>query len=391
MALAGGCVTGILWKAGSGSVALAIAIAGFAIGELLIRGPGDGAISTLDDASRPTARGLPDVLGVGYTPLALVLGAVGLGLLARRGPRGLLPGLALGLVAAGAWIAADGAGYGYGLGFVGAAEGTRRALATGGALPYVLWLAIGVVLGGAVTGPRRLRVPDATRAARAAAGGLAMGVGGTLAHGCNIGNGLTGIPLLSLGSMLATAAMAAGALLDLAARRLPRRLARWRLDRRRPFDGRRHLVARGLGLRRPCRWRPAARPLDLELLRHEERADHEHAASTCASSVSRRVDAEPQPEPVGQLAADRRDREPADPCIVRAVWPTITTSTKPIITPVTIEHLLVGQLALEHERAGARRRTSAAGRAPAPSTHRRPCPRSAASDCRNSTVSKPSR
>jgi uncharacterized protein len=39
MALAGGCVTGMLWKAGSGSVALALAIAGFAAGELLIRGP----------------------------------------------------------------------------------------------------------------------------------------------------------------------------------------------------------------------------------------------------------------------------------------------------------------------------------------------------------------
>ena len=45
------------------------------------------------------------------------------------------------------------------------------------------------------------------------AGGIAMGVGGSLAHGCNIGQGLTGIPLLSLGSMLATVAMAAGALL----------------------------------------------------------------------------------------------------------------------------------------------------------------------------------
>src|SRR5918995_1685804 len=62
MALAGGCVTGILWKAGTGSVALAIAIAGFAAGELLIRGPGDAAISVLDDASRPSARGLPDAL-----------------------------------------------------------------------------------------------------------------------------------------------------------------------------------------------------------------------------------------------------------------------------------------------------------------------------------------
>ena len=213
MALAGGCVTGILWKAGQGSVALAIAIAGFAVGELLIRGPGDGVLAALDDASRPDARGLPDALGVGYAPLALVIGAVALLLLARRGPRGLIPGLVLGLVAAAAWIAADAVGYGYGLGFVGAADGTRQALASGHALPYVLWLAIGVVLGGALTGPRRLRMPDAARSARAAAGGLAMGVGGTLAHGCNIGNGLTGIPLLSLGSMLATAAMAVGALL----------------------------------------------------------------------------------------------------------------------------------------------------------------------------------
>jgi hypothetical protein len=40
-----------------------------------------------------------------------------------------------------------------------------------------------------------------------------MGVGGSVAHGCNIGHGLTGLPLLSFGSALATAAMAVGALL----------------------------------------------------------------------------------------------------------------------------------------------------------------------------------
>jgi len=40
-----------------------------------------------------------------------------------------------------------------------------------------------------------------------------MGVGGSIAHGCNIGHGLTGLPLLSLGSLLATVAMAGGALL----------------------------------------------------------------------------------------------------------------------------------------------------------------------------------
>ena len=163
MALAGGCVTGMLWKAGAGAAALGIAIAGFAAGELLIRGPADDLIRTLDDASRPDEHALTGLLGAGYGPLALVLGAAALAVLLARRRDGLAPGLALGAVAAATWVAADAAGYGYGLGFVGAAEGTRA--------------------------------------------------GGSVAHGCNIGHGLTGLPLLSLGSLLATASMAAGALI----------------------------------------------------------------------------------------------------------------------------------------------------------------------------------
>ena len=115
MALAGGCVTGMLWKAASGTVSLGIAIVGFVAGELLIRGPGGSVIATLDDASRPTAHALTGLLGVAYTPLALVLGVVALAVMLSRGRSGLIPGLALGVVAAGAWIAADAAGYGYGL------------------------------------------------------------------------------------------------------------------------------------------------------------------------------------------------------------------------------------------------------------------------------------
>jgi hypothetical protein len=213
MALAGGCVTGMLWKAGAGAMALAVAIVGFAAGEVLIRGPGDGIIATLDDAARVGTRALPELLGVGYAGPALVLGAIGLALLLARGPRGAVAGVALGAVAALAWVAADLAGYGYGLGFVGAAEGTRVALDTGSALPYQLYLAVGVVAGAALVGPRHLRLPDGPRAARALAGGLLMGVGGSIAHGCNIGHGVTGVPLLSFGSLLAVTAMAAGALM----------------------------------------------------------------------------------------------------------------------------------------------------------------------------------
>lgn len=213
MALAGGCVTGMLWKAGSGQVSLALAIAGFAAGELLIRGPGRDVIATLDDAAAPGERSLAALLGVGYEPLALALGVLALVALLARGRGGAARGVALGAVAAAAWLAADWAGYGYGLGFVGAAEGTRAAFADGARLPFQLFLALGVVGGAALAGPRRLRLPDAPRAARALAGGALMGAGGSVAHGCNIGHGLTGLPLLSLGSAVATASMAAGALL----------------------------------------------------------------------------------------------------------------------------------------------------------------------------------
>jgi len=213
MALAGGCITGMLWKAGAGALALVIAIAGFTVGELLIRGPGAELIATLDDAARPDEDGLAGLLGVGYEPLALALGVVALAALLRRGLSGVLLGVALGAVIAATWIAADAAGYGYGMGFVGAAEGTRAAVEAGRALPFQLWLALGVIAGGVLAGQRRLRVPDAARSARAALGGVLMGAGGSVAHGCNIGHGLTGIPLLSFGSLLATACMAGAALL----------------------------------------------------------------------------------------------------------------------------------------------------------------------------------
>jgi hypothetical protein len=62
-----------------------------------------------------------------------------------------------------------------------------------------------------------------------------MGVGGSLAHGCNIGHGLTGLSLLSFGSLLAIVCMAAGALVT------------WRLllASRPALRGRETVVARG--------------------------------------------------------------------------------------------------------------------------------------------------
>lgn len=213
MALAGGCIAGILWKTGAGSIATAIAIGGFIVGELLIRGPLEGLLTDLDDAvERPAEETLYGAIGVDFAPLALLLGAGLLFFVARRGSVGLRAGAVLGVVGIGTWVLAGWAGYGYGLGFVGAPENARVALLDGGTLSFAVWLAVGTVAGAAIASRGPLRMPDRPRSARAAIGGLAMGIGGSLAHGCNIGNGLTGIPLLSLGSLLATALMAVGVL-----------------------------------------------------------------------------------------------------------------------------------------------------------------------------------
>jgi uncharacterized protein len=47
-----------------------------------------------------------------------------------------------------------------------------------------------------------------------------MGVGGVTAMGCSVGNGVTGLAMLSTGAMLAVAGIVAGALLALHAQRV---------------------------------------------------------------------------------------------------------------------------------------------------------------------------
>jgi uncharacterized protein len=214
MALAGGCVTGIMWRAGSGSIALAIAVAGFGAGEIAIRDRGRELLHRLDRAGgHPSTTTVFGLLHVRYAPLAVAIGLAATAAILARSRRDLWWGAALAGLAAAAWVAADWVGYGYGLGFVGTAANVRSAVRQGsaGALSFEAFLAAGVVLGAALAGWGGLRLPTPARAARALAGGLLMGFGGNIAHGCNIGHGLTGIPLLSLGSILAAAAMAAGA------------------------------------------------------------------------------------------------------------------------------------------------------------------------------------
>ena len=101
----------------------------------------------------------------------------------------------------------------YALGISGGWFGFLNALITGdlprlssGMLNWFTFLVIGVVVGAAIAaiiaGEFKLRAPDAKRLLQQFIGGLLMGIGAIIGTACNIGHILSGIPQLSLGSML---------------------------------------------------------------------------------------------------------------------------------------------------------------------------------------------
>lgn len=83
--------------------------------------------------------------------------------------------------------------------------------AAGWGTALIVGIPIGTWLSARACGPVRRRAPGRGELGRRFAGGLLMGVGGRLAAGCNIGNALTGLSVLAVNSLIATAAIVGGA------------------------------------------------------------------------------------------------------------------------------------------------------------------------------------
>ena len=122
----------------------------------------------------------------------------------------------MGLIGTAAWLASVPTGRYYGLSVTEPIYGWFSFLLTGesGRLGWAAFMFLGLI-GGSHWAARRAgefqwRAPGATRLLQALGGGLLMGVGAGIAGGCNIGHSLTGIPLLSLGSLAATGAIILG-------------------------------------------------------------------------------------------------------------------------------------------------------------------------------------
>jgi len=230
MVVAATCVTGLFYKLGHGMVGILVAMAAWAIGDILTY---LGPLSPLRDALHVSAI---DVNGESATminlfgPLSIVLLLV-LGVLTAvylfRSPRGergklwnwLLLGLAAGLFMSFAWLLARAGGSNYTYGTSGVPSAVVGALLGqdgGGSL----WIPIALVclIPGAFIASRRagtfwFRGESTRRYAQLAGGGLLMGIGAGIAGGCNLGHSLVGVPLLSLGSITTTLSMIIGVFL----------------------------------------------------------------------------------------------------------------------------------------------------------------------------------
>src|SRR5262249_26543893 len=212
MSAAGGWAAGVCYKLGAGDVGALLAILGMAVGATAADlGPLAGLRASLQ---------APLPAGVSWTPSPAV--SLGVGLL-LMGSLAWLPdsragawswrktGLWVGAAAALAWPVSAAAGRDFGLAVIPGTTGLLSA-AAGRSFPawdclLVIGIAIGGWLGARQSGPLTLKAPESAALLKRFAGGLGLGVGASIATGCTVGQGLTGLALLAPSSFVVMASI----------------------------------------------------------------------------------------------------------------------------------------------------------------------------------------
>lgn len=216
MRWAGGCAAGVWYKVGSGSLGALTAVLGMAIGAAALElGPLVGLRTSIQSAG-PSVNSAPFGASWAWAPLAGVL----LVLLLWRAAPGQAgawswqrTGILMGLVGIAAWPLSSLAARDFGMAVVPGtvsllAEPLRRLMSWD--VLFVLGIPLGAFVAARRSGPVTASKVSRSSAAKHFAGGLGLGVGASLAAGCTVGHGLTGVPLLASGSIVAILSIFAG-------------------------------------------------------------------------------------------------------------------------------------------------------------------------------------
>ncbi|NQS91208.1 MAG: YeeE/YedE family protein [Chloroflexi bacterium] len=233
MVLAGGCASGITYRTGEGMVGAITAVLGLAIaGYLTAAGflspiKANLQAATTVPGADGTALTLHGLLGMDYTTLALILfgiAVVAWYFIAKSkkeeceadpGWGWLNTGILVGIIGILAFPLSAAAGRNYPLGITAGWINVVKVIFTGAAFDWLGLMIIGIVIGGLIAAliskEFKFRTPKPLVLVQTFVGGLLMGFGAVVSGGCNIGHLLSGIPQLSLGSILAAISIVLGA------------------------------------------------------------------------------------------------------------------------------------------------------------------------------------
>lgn len=218
MVVAQSCVSGLMFKLGSGMAGAAVGLAGWAVGELLVRDLEIPGPTVLDGGLAGT---IPGVLGLPRLLVAVVALAVAVTWIVRSrrtaeagrptwqwGPVTLGVGLGIAIVAG--WVLARIGDASFGPSSVGAVA----SIAAGSPRWWLIAFLVGIVLGGLVSARTGAdwwwRWEDRGRLVGLFVGGVLLGAGGWIAGGCNLGHGLSGVAQLNVSSWVVVLAISAG-------------------------------------------------------------------------------------------------------------------------------------------------------------------------------------
>lgn len=216
MRWAGGCAAGVWYKVGSGSLGALTAVLGMAIGAAAFELGPFVSLRTAVQSAGPSVSNAPLEMLWAWAPVGGLVLAV---ILWRAAPGQAgawswrRTGLAMGLVGIVAWPLSTLAARDFGMAVVPGtvsllAEPIRRLMSWD--VLFVLGIPLGAFAAAQRSGPVTASKVSAMSASKHFAGGLGLGVGASLAAGCTVGHGLTGVPLLAPGSMLAVVSIFAG-------------------------------------------------------------------------------------------------------------------------------------------------------------------------------------
>jgi hypothetical protein len=124
----------------------------------------------------------------------------------KKGWNFWVTGIAIGVVGIIAFAVNFWAGKKYPLGITGGWNNALQIFTQSVNSNWFTWIVVGVIIGAAIAaliaGEFKWRSPGAKTLLKQFLGGGAMGVGAAIAGGCNIGHGLSGVPMLSIGSIV---------------------------------------------------------------------------------------------------------------------------------------------------------------------------------------------